>query len=48
MKEHEQITKILSELAEKYRDDRDTFKKLNEVATLVTILVIKEAPPRSN
>ena len=47
MEEHEQITTILEELAEKYHDDPDTFKKLNEIATLVTILVLKAVPPRS-
>lgn len=47
MQEHKQITKILEKLAEKYHDDPDTFKKLNDVATLVTILVLKGEPPRS-
>jgi len=47
MEEHEQINAILKKLAEKYHNDRDTFKKLNEIATLVTILVLKGATPRS-
>lgn len=48
MEEYEQVTKILAELSEKYCDDSDTFKKLNDVATLVTLLVLKGCPPRSS